>query len=73
MITRIDKEKCNGCGTCTEKCPLDTIRLDDHRKAFIAYPEDCMTCYICEMNCPQGAIYVHPFKEFLPRSLPNTY
>jgi NAD-dependent dihydropyrimidine dehydrogenase PreA subunit len=73
MITKIDKELCNGCGICEETCPLDTIRLGDDTKAYIAYPEDCMTCYMCEMNCSLGAIYVHPFKEFLPRSLPNMY
>jgi len=35
-------------------------------KAYIAYPEDCMTCYTCEMRCPYDALYVHPFKEVLP-------
>jgi heterodisulfide reductase subunit A-like polyferredoxin len=37
--------------------------------ATIAYPEDCMTCYDCEVQCPVGAIKVHPFKEVLPLSL----
>lgn len=35
-------------------------------KAYIAYPEDCMTCFDCELMCPSGAVYVHPFKEVLP-------
>lgn len=37
--------------------------------AYIAYPEDCMTCYDCEVQCPADAIKVHPFKEVLPLSL----
>ena len=37
--------------------------------AYIAYPEDCMTCYDCEVQCPSDAIKVHPFKEVLPLSL----
>jgi NAD-dependent dihydropyrimidine dehydrogenase PreA subunit len=37
--------------------------------AYIAYPEDCMTCYDCEVQCPVDAIKVHPFKEVLPLSL----
>lgn len=73
MITKIDSDKCVGCGICENTCPLDVIRVNEHKKAVIAYPEDCMTCYLCEMNCPQEAIYVHPFKELLPRSLPNCY
>jgi len=35
-------------------------------KAFIAHPEDCMTCFMCEMSCPSQAITVHPFKEVIP-------
>ena len=66
MIQSIDQEKCIGCGTCVEICPLDTILLNDEGKAFIAYGDDCMTCFKCERLCPAGAIFVHPFKEALP-------
>jgi len=38
-------------------------------KAFIAHPEDCMTCFECEVECPTRAIKVHPFKEVLPMTL----
>lgn len=38
-------------------------------KARIAYNDDCMTCYTCELRCPSEAINVHPFKEVLPRTL----
>lgn len=73
MITRIDEEKCTGCGICVDTCPLDTLRLNEKEKAYIAYPEDCMTCYLCEMSCAFDAIYVHPFKELMPRALSNMF
>ena len=73
MIERIDKDKCIGCGTCAQRCPLDAIRMDENKKAYIAYPDDCMTCYICERFCPAGAIYVHPFREALPRMFTQEY
>jgi NAD-dependent dihydropyrimidine dehydrogenase PreA subunit len=25
---------------------------------FIAYPEDCMCCYLCEIECPTDALLV---------------
>jgi len=71
MISAIDEEKCKGCGLCAKSCPLDAIRIDTvRRKAYIAYPDDCMTCYYCERICPAGAIFVHPFKELLPDVFP---
>ena len=70
MIAKIDDTKCTGCGICVESCALDTLRLDpDTGKAYIAYPDDCMTCFTCELRCPENAIDVHPFKEPLPLAI----
>lgn len=66
MIRSIDAARCIGCGSCVENCPLDTLRLGDDGKAFIAYPDDCHSCYLCELACPVGAIFVHPFKKPFP-------
>ena len=66
MIRSINEDLCIGCGSCVENCPLDTLRMNLDNKAYIAYPDDCHTCYLCEMACPVGAIYVHPFKKPFP-------
>lgn len=71
MIESIDAEKCAGCGLCVDKCPLDTLRMNAEGKAYIAYSEDCMTCYICERFCTAQAITVHPFREMLPPVFPD--
>jgi NAD-dependent dihydropyrimidine dehydrogenase PreA subunit len=70
MIERIDETICTGCGLCVDACPLDTLRLNRGTgKAYVAYGDDCMTCYICEMRCPTGAVHVHPFREVLPPAI----
>lgn len=63
-IEKIDAELCTGCGICVNSCPLDVIRMDGAgNKAIIAYPEECMCCAYCELDCPEGAIYVSPEKQ----------
>jgi ferredoxin len=73
MIEKVDQENCIGCGLCVEICPMDVLRMKTdfniiaqpenkkptpQFKAVIAYYEDCMTCYTCELSCPVGAIAV---------------
>jgi NAD-dependent dihydropyrimidine dehydrogenase PreA subunit len=63
-IRKIDVKACNGCGICVENCPLDVLRIDKKtRKAYIKYIRDCQSCFLCESECPKGAIYCFPVHE----------
>ncbi len=44
MIISIDHTKCRGCGTCVDRCPLDTIRLDTKSNEVP----------LCSEACPAG-------------------
>jgi len=56
---RIDPTLCDGCDICTHSCPVDVLRLDPQtQKAFVAYPDHCHVCYLCEDDCPTHAIAV---------------
>ncbi len=60
---KIDYERCDGCGICVKSCNVDVIRMDEEgKKAVVKYPQDCMLCDYCEIDCPQNAIYVSPEK-----------
>ena len=55
----VNERACTGCGVCVETCPTDVLRLNDRRKAVMAYPADCQGCYVCQWDCAYGAIHVH--------------
>ena len=46
-------EACIGCGTCTNACPLDNIKLVGGRPAW---GDTCTHCMACINSCPQRAI-----------------
>jgi NAD-dependent dihydropyrimidine dehydrogenase PreA subunit len=57
----IDMEECSGCGTCVKACFVDVIRWDDsQKKPIVAYPQDCVWCFACEIACPPQCIEVVP-------------
>ena len=69
-VTRKTRQE-NSAGFTEEMAAKEAQRcMSCGGKAYIAHPEDCMTCYECEVNCPSGAIEVHPFKEQVTLTLP---
>lgn len=61
---RIIADRCKGCGFCIEFCPLDVLALSEeynvkgYHPPFLAQPELCVRCGLCEMICPEFAVYV---------------
>jgi nitroreductase/NAD-dependent dihydropyrimidine dehydrogenase PreA subunit len=47
----INKEKCTGCKTCSDVCPLLAFNND-----MTGTPIDCINCQQCGAACPHGAV-----------------
>ncbi len=59
MIAHIFDDLCNGCNSCVTICPTHVFDAGDSAPV-ITRPDQCQTCYMCELYCVSDAIYVGP-------------
>ncbi len=53
----IDNEKCTGCGTCVDTCPVEVFEIKEEKSVAVK-AEECLVCRACEAQCPEAAIQV---------------
>ncbi len=72
MPTFVHTDKCDGCKggevtACMYICPHNLMKLDTVRmKAYNQEPEQCWECQCCVKACPQQAIEVRSFQDWVP-------
>jgi len=72
MPSYVDPSKCDGCKggdktACMYICPNDLMVLNvEEMKAYNQEPDACWECYSCVKICPQGAIMVRGYDDFVP-------
>ena len=54
MAVKVDLEKCTGCGSCAEVCPVEAIKIEKD-KAIID-EDECVSCGTCLDECPAEAL-----------------
>ena len=72
MPSFVVTEKCDGCKAldktaCQYICPNDLMVLDkEAQKAYNQDPTQCWECYCCVKICPQDAVDVRGYADFVP-------
>jgi len=72
MPSYVDPSKCDGCKggdktACMYICPNDLMVLNkEEMRAYNQEPDACWECYSCVKICPQGAIAVRGYNDFVP-------
>ncbi|EGI76587.1 4Fe-4S dicluster domain-containing protein [Hylemonella gracilis] len=64
MIEIIDAQRCTGCNICVQVCPTHVFEKAPQGSKgsapTIARQSDCQTCFMCELYCPEDALFVAP-------------
>jgi len=55
MPAVVDPEKCEGCETCVDECPVEAISMNDDGIAEVD-ADECVECETCVDVCPNEAI-----------------
>lgn len=54
---KIDAAKCNGCGACKRRCPVEAI-TGEKKQPHILNAETCIRCGICYDRCKFDAVVI---------------
>ncbi|HHU88773.1 MAG: EFR1 family ferrodoxin [Sphaerochaetaceae bacterium] len=63
---------CDGCAICQAVCPVNNIKMEEGRPAYLHHCEQCLACY---HHCPQRAIRFkkRPLRGYSWYTPPNTF
>jgi NAD-dependent dihydropyrimidine dehydrogenase PreA subunit len=62
MIQIIDTDTCTACNICVTVCPTNVFDSTDGTPV-IARQNDCQTCFLCELYCPEDSLFVAPYAD----------
>ena len=64
-IASVDKNICDGCGSCIEICPMNAVSMNDEQMAAVDQLR-CIGCGLCVHHCSADAIIMSLRERYTP-------
>jgi len=73
FIATYDREVCQGCDTCLDRCQMQALASDGDGVSLNA--DRCIGCGLCVSTCPSGALRLvrKPGAEYIPEDMSATW
>ena len=76
MVVNVDEEKCTGCGTCEETCPVESIKVQDKKLVVLdkwtpKKKTKEMTIVLKKMKIANALIVLNEPTDWLERTVRN--
>ena len=68
FVSHFEKDKCDGCQTCLERCQMQALSADSDK--VILKEERCIGCGLCTSTCPSGALTLERRPGFVDNPIP---
>lgn len=66
---QVESEKCNGCGECIGRCPVQVLSMEGSKDGVVTVAfERCIGCGLCTVACPTDALWLKELRapDFIP-------
>jgi len=63
ITSRINPERCTGCGLCAKVCPYGAIQIDKETRIATVVEAACAGCGTCSPECNFGAISMRHYSD----------
>jgi ferredoxin len=74
FVAQVNLETCRGCGTCTDRCQMEAVWLDDGK--VVLDTDRCIGCGLCVTTCPTASLSLTRKPEsaqpFVPKDIVET-
>jgi Pyruvate/2-oxoacid:ferredoxin oxidoreductase delta subunit len=56
LVQLVDEESCDACNKCADRCPVDSIEVDEANESVFLDHDTCIGCGVCVAVCKPNSL-----------------